>query len=87
MADAVRVDLKGALEGRHLMVDPDEVTLGLLEDIQAPGWKMTIDALAGCIVGGDLPRGTDRDGLRRLTLPGYNAVVDGVISVTNIPKN
>jgi len=62
--------------------------LGFLEDMQSENAKLIIDALAGCIVDGDLPGGCDRAGLRRLRLAHLGAVVKGVTSaMTDVAKS
>lgn len=67
MAEPLRVDLSGPLAGSHLLIDEDALDFGTLEDFESGNIKTTLDALARVIVGGDLPHGTDRDGLRRLS--------------------
>lgn len=86
MEGTVRVDLKDALAGHHVLVDPDEITMGLLEDIQSGKASLLLEALANAIKGGDLPHGTDRDGLRRLKLLQCAALSTGIVGLTDVPK-
>lgn len=62
------------------MVDPDEVTVGLIEDLSSGSAAPMLDQLAAAIVGGDLPKGNDRKGLRGLTLPQFAALCKAVLS-------
>lgn len=87
MADTVKIDLEGALAGRHIVVDPDQLDIGLLEDIQSPKFADTLDGLARCIVNGNLPHGYDRAGLRRLKLAELQALVKGVDGQFAMPKS
>lgn len=82
----LRQDLEGEYEGYHLLLDPDELNLGLIEDIETGTVQKTLTALTRVIVGGDIPKGTDRDSLRRLKAPEAAAVVQGVIAALGIPK-
>lgn len=78
MAEPIRSDLKAPLEGCHILIDPDALTFGLLEDLQSDKAKTMMDALAAVIVGGDLPKGTDRAGLRQLKPAEIVALIEGV---------
>lgn len=84
---SLRIDLEGALAGHYVLLAEDELTVGLLEDIQSPRWAATLDSLAACVVGGDLPGGCDRAGLRRLKLAELLAVIKGVDSAFAVPKS
>jgi hypothetical protein len=86
MAEAKRISLDGALEGHHVMVNEDAVTMGFLEDIQTSRASVLLDALAGAVVGGELPHGTDRAGLRKLSPEKFAALLKGVTASTDIPK-
>lgn len=86
MAD-VRVDLDGALEGRHVLIDPESLTWGVLEDLESGKHARMLDAVASCITGGDLPHGTDRDGLRRLKAGEVPALMKGVGQAFQAPKS
>ncbi len=67
MQDGIlRVDLTGILAGKHLLLKDEELTLGFLEDLQTTQIKDFLDALSRAVIGGDLPKGTDRPGLRKL---------------------
>lgn len=85
-SEPLRIELDGALAGHYLQVDPDGVTLGLLEDVQSGRIADVLDGLATCIVGGDLPHGTDRAGLRKLTLPQFGSVAAGLAGAMTVPK-
>lgn len=87
MDDVIRVELKGSLSGRHLLLDPGQLTFGLLEDLQSDRAALVLDGLARCIVGGDLAQGTDRAGLRRLITGDANAVIEGVAAAFAVPKS
>ena len=87
MTDPIRVDLTDALDGHHVLIDPDGITFGLLEDLQGGQITGLLDGLTSCIVGGDLPSGTDRAGLRKLTPPKMTALVNGVVAAASIPKS
>lgn len=85
--DRLRVELNGDLKGCHLLLDPDELTFGLLEDLTSGQTGPMLDALSLVIVGGDLPKGTDRAGLRRLKISQMKSVIEGVGSAVEIPKS
>ena len=85
--EPVRVNLEDALAGYHVLLDEDQLDIGLLEDIQSPQWKATIDGLSRCIVGGDLPYGATRDGIRRLKLSQLRALLRGVDGTYAVPKS
>lgn len=85
--ETVRVELNGDLAGHHLLLDPNELTFGLLEDVQSGQAGTMIDALALVIKGGDLPKGNDRAGLRRLTKDAMKSVIQGVGSAFEAPKS
>jgi len=87
MAEPVRVELDGPLEGHHVLIDPDALTWGVLEDLESGKHARMLDAVAGALVGGDLPTGTDRDGLRRLKAGDVPALMRGVGQAFQIPKS
>jgi formylmethanofuran dehydrogenase subunit B len=95
MAEPIKVDLDGPLEGRHILIDPDELTLGLVEDLEGNRAAPMLDALSACIVGGDLPRRAGSDGqpetmratLRRLKPADFKAVIKGVGQAFQISKS
>lgn len=84
--DTMRVELNGTLKGSYLILDPDALTFGLLEDLQSGQTGAMLDALAAAIVGGDLPKGTDRKGLRQLRIDAMKSVIEGVGSAFELPK-
>lgn len=86
MTEPKRVDLAGELAGRHVLLDLEQVDVGLIEDLSSRNVTMMLDAFARLIVGGDLPHGTDRVGLRRLKLQQMKALGDGIDSVISIPN-
>lgn len=87
MSNAVRADLQGALEGYHVEVNPDAVTMGFFEDAQSDRASQMLDSVAGAVVGGNLPKGTDRASLRRYTPAELGAIVAAIVSTTSLPKN
>lgn len=84
---SIRVDLEAPLDGRYLRVNPEELTFGFMEDLQSGQFKLMLDCLAAAIVGGDLPKGTDRAGLRRLKPSEMSSVVKAVTSALEAPKS
>lgn len=82
--DSVRVELAGSLKGYHVILDAGKLTLGFFEDIAGGTISLTI---APVIVGGDLPHGIDRDGIRALTLVQTRALMAGVLSILDISKS
>lgn len=50
-----RFELDSALAGRHVLIDTDECTIGVLEDMQSGNIPLTLDAFSRVIVGGNLP--------------------------------
>lgn len=85
--EVLRVDLSGALAGHHILIDSDELTFGLLEEIQSGAAAKILTAVAIAIVGGDLPKGNDRAGLRQLRVGEMKSVITGVISATEMGKS
>lgn len=81
----VRVELAAPLDGRHIVVAAEQVTFGFLEDMQSAQAKLVLDAMAAAIVGGDLPYGCDRAGLRRLSTAQMQPIIRGVMSVIAEP--
>jgi hypothetical protein len=82
----MRVDLSEPLAGHHVEIDPKRLTFGVLEDLQSGSVKLLLDAVAKVLVGGDLPAGVTRDGLRELNVDEMTAVVKGVMTATAVPK-
>lgn len=72
------LDLAGPLKGQQIEIEEDELTFGFLEDLESGSIKLQLDALSAVIVGGDLPNGTDRKGLRRLRGPEVKAICDAI---------
>lgn len=70
-----------------MLIDPDELTWGALEDLESGKHARMLDAVAGAIVGGDLPKGVDRDGLRRLRAAEVPALMKGVGSAFAVDKS
>ncbi len=82
----IRVDLGGALAGKHVIVDDDALTMGALEDMQSQRVGDVLAAVASFIVGGDLPQGTDKAGLRKLRPSEFRALAEGTQTVLSVPK-
>ena len=56
--------------------------------MQSQEAKLILDALAACVVGGNLPQGNDRAGLRKLNMDELQALIKGVMAgITDIPKS
>lgn len=81
-----RVDLAGRLSGYYVMVDVDQIDCGLLEDLESKNVGTILDAMARLVVGGDLPHGTDRAGLRRLTPHQIAEVIKVIPALFDLPK-
>lgn len=87
MSEPIRIDLEGALAGHHILLDPDALTWGMLEDMESGKHAAMIDAVSRCIVGGDLLHGTDRDGIRRLRPAQVTALIEGVGRAFQVSKS
>ena len=83
--EPVRIELDGALKGHHILVDVDGLTIGTLEDMESGKVSRILDAIMPLLMGGDLPGGTGRDGLRRLKLDEFKAVIDSLAGILS-PK-
>lgn len=83
----VTMPLEGALEGYSIVVDTDNITLGFYEDLESDMTKDRLNALSEVIVGGSLPHGTDRTGLRKLKPVEFNALCGGIAKALQVPKN
>mgnify|MGYP003405057485 CR=1 FL=1 len=81
-----RVELAGALAGHYIRVDLDVFDCGVLEELESGRLGRIMPALAGVIVGGDLPHGHDLDGLRKLKPRQLGAVCDAMPGLFDIPK-
>lgn len=86
VSEPIRVELKESLVGHHVYFDSEQITLGLLEDLQTLDVRGMLDSLAPCVVGGDLPKGIDRAGLRRLTMSEFRALATGLNEAMAVPK-
>jgi hypothetical protein len=84
--EPISVAVGGDLEGRTILVDPQRITMGLLEDIQQNNATIMIDAIVATLAGGDLEHGTTRAGLRKLTPAEFADLCAGVASVIRVPK-
>lgn len=82
-----RVELTtGELAGRHVVVERKRLTGGFLEDMQSGEFAKILDGLSRVIVGGDLPEGTERAGLRELPLDDLAVVAEAVVGCVKVPK-
>lgn len=84
--EPINVALGGDLEGHTILVDPQAITMGLLEDIQQNNATVMIDAIVATLAGGDLEHGITRAGLRKLTPSEFADLCAGVASVIRVPK-
>ena len=84
--EPISVALGGDLEGRTILVDPQRITMGLLEDIQQNNATIMIDAIVATLAGGDLEHGITRAGLLKLTPSEFADLCAGVASVIRVPK-
>jgi hypothetical protein len=87
--DPVRMDLKEPLAGHTILVDLDQVTLGLVEDFQSGMVATLLDQLARVVVGGDLIRGDvaeRRQLLRTLPMRQVTAIINGVTESLRVPN-
>jgi len=82
----IRVECEGELEGYSILVNPQALTMGLLEDIQAGTAGKMLDAVALTLAGGDVPHGVDRDGLRKLTPGEFADLCAAVASCIRLGK-
>ncbi len=82
----IRVDCEGGLAGHTILVYPDALTMGLLEDIQIGTAAVMLDAVATTLAGGDIPHGVDRAGLRRLTPNQFADLCTAVASCIRLGK-
>ena len=82
----IRVDLEGDLEGHNILVNPQALTMGLLEDIQSGQTTAMLDAIAATLVGGDLPDGHDRKALRAMTPAEFADLCTGVAGCVSLKK-
>ena len=85
-SDVRTVQLSGPLEGASIDVDADRLDFGVLDDLQSNSAPTILDCLARCIVGGTLPKGSDRDGMRRLKMHEITPVIEAVCSLLVLPK-
>lgn len=84
--EPISVALGGDLEGHTILVDPQAITMGLLEDIQKNNATVMIDAIVATLAGGDLEHGITRAGLRKLTPSEFADLCAGVASIIRVPK-
>jgi hypothetical protein len=74
--EPVRVDLNGACAGRHILVDYDRLTVGVLEDLEGGRMRLIRSAVQALVVGGDLD--VSEQAVRSWKLPVMSAVLDGI---------
>ncbi len=82
MVEGMRIDLQGPLAGKHIIVDPDAITMGFFEDLQSDQLSTIMDAIASVISGGDL----DRAGLRKLRPAEFKSLIESLQKVTVIDE-
>jgi hypothetical protein len=85
---SVRVDLGTPLEGHHVQIDTEAITLGFIEDLQSQQMGPILDGLSTVIVGGDLVGEPGvRPWLRTLRVPQFNAVAGAInAAMVAVPK-
>lgn len=81
-----RLDLTGALAGRHIVVNLDELDTGVLEDLQSGRFAKILDIFERILVGGDLPHGIAREGLRKLKLRETTVLIEALPELFAIPN-
>ena len=86
MEQVIKVELAGALAGRHILIDRDGFTLGVIEDCQSDSIKVQREAIASVLRGGDLPGGTAAEDLRKLKPTEWLALIKGVSGAVEVPK-
>ena len=83
----VTVALGGALAGRQIEVDLDELTIGTLEDLESQRVTSVKAALCSLIVGGDLGTGEALSAtVRRMRVAEFGALADGVLNLLQEKK-
>ena len=85
-SDLIRIDLEGPLAGRFVMVDPEVLDCGLVEDMQSGQMAQMMDAVAKAVRGGDLPHGFGRADLRKLKPREFRELANGVARAIDVPK-
>lgn len=85
-AAPIRLDLTGPLAGRHVLVNLDALDTGVLEDLQSGQFAKILDIFERLLVGGDLPHGIAREGLRKLKLRELNALISALPRLFDIPN-
>ena len=83
----VPVALEGALAGRTVAFYDDELTIGLVEDLDSGRLAPILDGLARAIADSDLPGGHDRAALRRLKGAEFRALVGALQAAFDLPKS
>jgi hypothetical protein len=84
--DTLTVALNADLQGFTIDIDPQALTMGMIEDLQGGTATSMLDAVSSCVVGGTLTGGSDRAGLRRLTPGQFAAVCEGIAGCLAVPK-
>lgn len=75
-----RVDLTGALEGRHIMVDVDGLTIGVLVKLESNRITEVMAAVNSLVVGGDV------GDLLALKPIEFQEIIAGLMGALNGPK-
>ena len=75
------VTLAAPLDGRSISVDEDRLTIGMLEDLEGGSVKGTVDALANCVLPGDIIGQDVRGSIRGLKPSEFKAVLEAVMSL------
>ena len=81
MAEPIRLNLHGALAGRHVLVDTTKLSNGDLTSLKGDNRGVVAAAVSAVLVGGDLVHGVDAEGLKQLTLTELTALIQGVSSL------
>jgi hypothetical protein len=78
--------LTAPMEAYQVVVNLDEIDVGLLEDLQSDQVKELLRALTRVIAESNLPHGHDHDGLRRLKPEQIKPVAQAVVRAMELPK-
>ncbi|MHB1004931.1 MAG: hypothetical protein ACYC3S_04720 [Chloroflexota bacterium] len=81
MAEPTRLNLHGALAGRHVLVDMTKLGNGDIASLKGANVGAVAAALSAVLVGGDLAHGVDEEGLKQLSLTEMAALIQDVTAL------